>query len=93
MVLSIIFVFDYGLSFAIVTATVSQVFLFHGKEILLMWRKTRVALKEQAGDLHTRIMKKNCAQVPDWWFMTNLVLMIILALVCCEGFDKKLQLP
>ncbi|CAI8587039.1 unnamed protein product [Vicia faba] len=91
--LSIIFAFDYGLSFAILTATISHVFLFHGKEVLVMWRKTTAALKGQAGDVHTRIMKKNYAQVPEWWFMSILVLMIILALVCCEGFDKQLQLP
>lgn len=33
--LSIIFAFDYGLSFAILTATVSHVFLFHGKYVSL----------------------------------------------------------
>ncbi|KAI5432740.1 variant 2, OPT super [Lathyrus oleraceus] len=91
--LSIIFAFDYGLSFAILTATVSHVFLFHGKYILHMWRKTTASLKQQAGDVHTRIMKKNYAQVPEWWFMTILGLMIILSLVCCEGFGKQLQLP
>jgi hypothetical protein len=33
--LSIIFAFDYGLSFAILTATISHVFLFHGKYVSL----------------------------------------------------------
>ncbi|AET00815.2 oligopeptide transporter OPT family protein [Medicago truncatula] len=91
--LSIIFAFDYGLSFASLTATVSHVFLFHGKTIIQSWRKTTTALKKQAGDVHTRLMKRNYEQVPEWWFMTILVLMVILALACCEGFDKQLQLP
>ena len=63
------------------------------RTIIQMWRKTTTALKGQAGDVHTRIMKRNYEQVPEWWFMTILVLMIILALACCEGFDKQLQLP
>jgi hypothetical protein len=58
-----------------------------------MWKKTTVALKEQAGDVHTRIMKKNYEQVPEWWFMSILFLMAIMALLCCEGFGKQLQLP
>ena len=33
--LSILFAFDYGLSFASLTATVSHVFLFHGKYVFL----------------------------------------------------------
>jgi hypothetical protein len=31
--LSITFAFDYGLSFATLTATISHVFLFHGKYV------------------------------------------------------------
>ncbi|CAJ2633712.1 unnamed protein product [Trifolium pratense] len=91
--LSITFALDYGLSFATLTATISHVFLFHGKTINQMWRKTTTALKEQAGDVHTRIMKRNYEQVPEWWFVSILFLMTIMALLCCEGFGKQLQLP
>jgi membrane protein required for beta-lactamase induction len=63
------------------------------RTIILTWRKTRVALKEQAGDVHTRIMKRNYEQVPDLWFISILFLMTIIALLCCEGFNKQLQLP
>ncbi|TKY62595.1 Oligopeptide transporter 5 [Spatholobus suberectus] len=91
--LSITFAFEYGLSFATLTATISHVVLFHGETILQMWRKTTSALKEQLGDVHTRIMKKNYEQVPEWWFVTILILMVIMALVACEGFGKQLQLP
>ncbi|KAJ1410818.1 Tetrapeptide transporter, OPT1/isp4 [Sesbania bispinosa] len=91
--LSITFAFDYGLSFATLTATISHVVLFHGKTILQMWKKTTAALKGQGGDVHTRIMKKNYEQVPEWWFVTILVIMVIMALISCEGFGKQLQLP
>ncbi|MCI05631.1 oligopeptide transporter OPT family protein, partial [Trifolium medium] len=91
--LSITFAIDYGLCFATLTATISHVFLFHGKTINQMWRKTTAALKEQAGDVHTRIMKRNYEQVPEWWSISILFLMTIMALICCEGFDKQLQLP
>ncbi|KAI5427018.1 oligopeptide transporter [Lathyrus oleraceus] len=90
--MSVTFAFKYGLSFTALTATISHVVLFHGKMILQMWKKTTSSLK-QLGDVHTRIMKKNYKQVPDWWFITILILMVMMALVACEGFGKQLQLP
>ncbi|XP_061373719.1 oligopeptide transporter 5-like [Gastrolobium bilobum] len=91
--LSVTFALEYGLSFATLTATISHVVLFHGEAILQMWRKTTSALKGQLGDVHTRIMKKNYEQVPEWWFVSILILMVIVALVAFEGFGKELQLP
>ncbi|BAT85289.1 hypothetical protein LR48_Vigan03g218100 [Vigna angularis] len=91
--LSITFAFEYGLSFATLTATISHVVLFHGEIILQTWRKTTRAPKEQLGDVHTRIMKRNYEQVPEWWFATILILMVVVALVACESFGKQLQLP
>jgi OPT family oligopeptide transporter len=91
--MSITFAFEYGLSFAALTATISHVVLFHGKMIVEMWKKTTSSLKNQLGDVHTRIMKKNYEQVPEWWFVTILILMFMMALVACEGFGKQLQLP
>ncbi|RZC27453.1 Oligopeptide transporter 1 isoform B [Glycine soja] len=92
--LSITFAYDYGLSFATLTATIAHVALFHGKMILQLWKKTRSALKgQEAGDVHTRIMKRNYEQVPEWWFVSILLLMIVVALITCEGFGKQLQLP
>ncbi|KAK7276982.1 hypothetical protein RIF29_18131 [Crotalaria pallida] len=93
--LSIIFALEYGLSFATLTATISHVALFHGKTIWRLWKKTTstVAKGELGGDVHTRIMKKNYAQVPEWWFVSILALMIIMSLVACLGFGQQLQLP
>ncbi|OIV97965.1 hypothetical protein TanjilG_12722 [Lupinus angustifolius] len=93
--LSVIFALNYGLSFANLTATLSHVALFHGKKIWSLWKKTTRTTSEgeNEGDVHTRIMKKNYEQVPEWWFVTILALMIVMSLVACEGFGRQLQLP
>ncbi|KAK1291811.1 Oligopeptide transporter 1 [Acorus calamus] len=88
--LSIFFVLTYGLSFATLAATLSHVALFHGRTI---WKQTRAAFRDKIGDIHTRIMKKNYEEVPQWWFYVVLVVMICLTMFACEGFDQQLQLP
>ncbi|KAM5582671.1 oligopeptide transporter 1-like [Rosa sericea] len=91
--LSMYFASSYGWSFAGLTATISHVALFHGKDIWDMWKKTSTAAKDQLGDIHTRLMKKNYEAVPQWWFHIMLVLMVGLSIWVCEGFGKQLQLP
>ncbi|KAJ6966066.1 hypothetical protein NC652_003830 [Populus alba x Populus x berolinensis] len=88
--LSIFFAFLYGLSFASLTATLTHVALFDGKN---MWKKTTTAVKDEFSDVHTRIMKKNYAVVPQWWFTAILVISLALSLLAVEGFDHQLQLP
>ncbi|KAJ4767523.1 oligopeptide transporter [Rhynchospora pubera] len=88
--LSVFFVLTYGLSFATLAATLSHVALFHGRTI---WRQTKATFKDQFGDIHTRLMKKNYKVVPEWWFQVMLVGVIGLAIFSCEGFGKQLQLP
>uniref|UniRef100_A0A7N0UCG8 Oligopeptide transporter 1 n=1 Tax=Kalanchoe fedtschenkoi TaxID=63787 RepID=A0A7N0UCG8_KALFE len=88
--LSIFFVYAYGLSFAVLAATLSHVALFHGRTI---WKQTKASFSDKFGDVHTRIMKKNYEPVPQWWFYTILIIVIGLALFTCEGFGKQLQLP
>ncbi|OVA10985.1 Oligopeptide transporter [Macleaya cordata] len=91
--LSVYFALSYGLSFATLTATLSHVALFNGSKIWRMWTQTRAMARDQMGDVHTRIMKKNYASVPQWWFYIILAVMVGLAVFACEGFDKQLQLP
>ncbi|KAL6975172.1 oligopeptide transporter [Sarracenia purpurea var. burkii] len=91
--LSVFFALTYGLSFATLPAAISHVGLFHGKSIYKMWTSTTESLQKQVGDVHTRIMKKNYAQVPNWWYYTILASMFGLAILTCEGFGKQLQLP
>lgn len=88
--LSIFFVYTYGLSFAVLAATLSHVALFHGR---IIWQQIKATMESSFCDVHTRIMKKNYEAVPQWWFYTILTIVIGLAMLTCEGFDKQLQLP
>ncbi|XP_058003120.1 oligopeptide transporter 1 [Hevea brasiliensis] len=88
--LSIFFVYAYGLSFALLAATLSHVALFHGREI---WQQTKATFQDKFGDVHTRLMKKNYEIVPQWWFYTVLIIIVGLAMLACEGFGRQLQLP
>ncbi|XP_077236614.1 oligopeptide transporter 1-like [Tasmannia lanceolata] len=88
--LSIFFVYTYGLSFATLAATLSHVALFHGRTI---WRQTKAAFRDQIGDIHTRLMKKNYEAVPQWWFHLIFVVVFALSVLTCEGFGKQMQLP
>lgn len=88
--LSILFAFAYGLSFAVLAATVSHVALFNGRSI---WEQTKAAMQDKFGDVHTRMMKKNYEAVPQWWFYVLLVLVIGISMIACEGFGRQLQLP
>ncbi|KDP35527.1 hypothetical protein JCGZ_08965 [Jatropha curcas] len=88
--LSIFFVYAYGLSFAILAATLSHVVLFHGRQI---WQETKATFEDKFGDVHTRIMKKNYEVVPQWWFYTILIVAVGFSILACEGFGRQLQLP
>ncbi|GMJ14115.1 ARABIDOPSIS THALIANA OLIGOPEPTIDE TRANSPORTER 1, oligopeptide transporter 1 [Hibiscus trionum] len=88
--LSVFFVYSYGISFATLAATVSHVVLFHGRTI---WEQTRSALGEKFSDVHYRLMKKNYKAVPQWWFYMLLIIVIGLAMLISEGFDRQFQLP
>lgn len=87
--LSSVFSMAYGVGFAALTATLSHVALFHGKEILTI---TRSAMKSGKSDVHTRLMRKY-KQVPEWWFLCILVVNIIIALLSCHFYNYELQLP
>ncbi|XP_047965145.1 oligopeptide transporter 5-like [Salvia hispanica] len=87
---SAFFAFTYGIGFAMLSATIVHVALYHGKTIWALWTKTKSKFKL---DVHTRLMKKNYESVPDWWFHSILALVFGLSLFACEGFGKQLQLP
>lgn len=88
--LSAFFAYSYGVGFATLSATISHVLCFHGKDI---WNRTKAALTDVKMDVHTRLMKQNYKSVPQYWFIITLLLMIVLAIAACEGFGKQLQLP
>ncbi|BFI12331.1 hypothetical protein MPTK1_4g06980 [Marchantia polymorpha subsp. ruderalis] len=87
--ISVFFVMTYGVGFAALTATISHVILFHGKDI---WYQMRAALRLKQEDVHTRLMRAY-PEVPGWWFHGLLLLFIILSIAACEVFNDQLQLP
>ncbi|KAJ4806374.1 oligopeptide transporter [Rhynchospora pubera] len=87
--ISVFFAVTYGGSFATLTATVTHVFLFHGREI---WQLSKSAFQEKKVDVHTRLMSKY-KQVPEWWFICILIANIALTVFACEYYIDQLQLP
>lgn len=83
------FFFQDKKSFRIISLTCSK----SCRDIWRMWKMTQGAVRDKFSDVHTRMMKKNYAVVPQWWFHTILILTVALAIYACEGFDKQLQLP
>lgn len=84
------FAFTYGIGFAMLSATIVHVALYHGKTIWKMWVKAKSSMKL---DVHTRLMKQNYESVPEWWFHIILAIVFCFSLYACEGFGKQLQLP
>lgn len=68
-------------------------FLGLSRTIWQLWKRTTTAAKDHLSDVHTRLMKKNYEQVPQWWFHAILLSMVGLSLYACVGFDQQLQLP
>ncbi|KAM0934642.1 putative oligopeptide transporter, OPT superfamily [Dioscorea sansibarensis] len=87
--MSAFFAVTYGVGFASLTAIITHVALFHGKEI---WQMSKSAFQEKKIDVHTRLMRKY-KQVPEWWFICILIANIALTIFACEYYIKQLQLP
>ncbi|KAK4168649.1 putative oligopeptide transporter [Cladorrhinum sp. PSN259] len=78
------FALSYGLSFAAVSAVITHVALYHGREIVNQWKLAR----SQEDDVHMRLMKKY-RDAPDWWYSVLFVIMIgaSFAVVCAWPTD------
>lgn len=61
------------------------------RSIWRLWMQTRAG--DDFCDVHSRLMKKNYEQVPQWWFYALLAITFGLAMLACEGFSRQLQLP
>jgi len=57
--LSAFFAYTYGVGFATLSATVSHVLLFHGKDI---WNQTKAALTDVKMDVYTILMKQKATE-------------------------------
>ncbi|KAF8258410.1 OPT oligopeptide transporter protein-domain-containing protein [Lactarius quietus] len=59
--ISAMFAISYGLSFAMVTSTITHTLVYHRKRI---WNRA-----QRQPDIHTRLMSVY-KEVPDWWYLT-----------------------
>ncbi|KAK1303624.1 Oligopeptide transporter 7 [Acorus calamus] len=87
--LSTFFAITYGFIFASLTATISHVALFHGREI---WEMSKFAFRKEKMDVHTRLIRVY-KQVPQWWFQCILLVTISFTIFACEHYNDQLQLP
>ncbi|GAQ89964.1 oligopeptide transporter [Klebsormidium nitens] len=81
------FAITYGVGFATLTATISHLLLWHGRDI---YHRARSSLGERMPDIHTRLMQRY-QDIPWIWFIILLVVTVGLSIVTCEVFG--LQLP
>ncbi|KAI4357016.1 hypothetical protein L6164_000995 [Bauhinia variegata] len=88
--ISTLFAMSYGIGFACLAATLVHVFLFHGREILQL---SKYAFQEKKMDIHTKLMKKNYKQVPEWWFIFIIFFNITATVFICQYYNNELQLP
>ncbi|RZC46100.1 hypothetical protein C5167_039042, partial [Papaver somniferum] len=90
--LSVFFVNSLGFQLAAETATLTHFVLFHWSET---WDQIKQIIKGQSlfsSDVHNRMMKKY-KPIPQWWFYTIIILMIVLALLNSTLFGRQFQLP
>ncbi|KAJ6822747.1 putative oligopeptide transporter 7 [Iris pallida] len=87
--LSTLFVMTYGIGFASLSATIVHVLLFHGSDI---WKLSKSAFGQKEMDIHTRLMSRY-NQVPQWWFVSILLVNVALTIFACEYYIDQLQLP
>ena len=67
----------YGLSFALITATLTHAFLYYRKRA---WVHARRSLSQQ-DDVHARLMSVY-QEVPDWWYLTIFGLLTQISAQC-----------
>lgn len=84
--LSTTFSISYGLAFAAIAAVIVHTALFNGQEIWIQARSVRGALD----DNHTKMMRKY-KRVPEWWYLTFLVIMIGMSFGTVLGWPTHLS--
>ncbi|KAI8048032.1 OPT family small oligopeptide transporter [Gilbertella persicaria] len=75
-----------------ITATITHVALFYGKEIVAAFRNTKNSFKAQteSEDIHMKLMRAY-SEVPDWWY--GLIYIAGIGLNIGIAYANKSQLP
>lgn len=67
--LSVLFAFTYGIMFAGLTSVLTHTVLFHGKQIVQQYKRSRTGDE----DIHMRLMKAY-PEVPSWWYYSTYII-------------------
>ncbi|URD99186.1 oligopeptide transporter [Musa troglodytarum] len=86
--LSMFFALSYGFGFSAITATLTHVCFFYGREI---YERFRASYKGKP-DIHTRLMKKY-ENIPEWWFYLLLAVTFTVSLILCTVLNDQVHLP
>ncbi|KAJ8661319.1 OPT family small oligopeptide transporter [Lichtheimia ornata] len=62
------FAFTYGIGFAGLTAVISHTILYHGKDIITQYKRSR----EEDMDIHGKLMRAY-PEVPQWWYIATFI--------------------
>ncbi|KAG6542581.1 hypothetical protein Mapa_016052 [Marchantia paleacea] len=79
-----------GLTFMLFGCILSQVLLFHGKDL---WRTLRamIAMEQEPPDVHTHLMRKY-PPVPARWYIAFLLALHVVSCVLVEVYKEQLQM-
>ncbi|EEB05898.2 OPT oligopeptide transporter Isp4 [Schizosaccharomyces japonicus yFS275] len=80
--LSTTYALSFGLSFASISAVITHVLLYNGKDI---WDRFKQKSKP---DIHEKLMQQY-EEVPDWWYLSLFVIFFGLMLGVCYGWDTE----
>ncbi|KAK8865665.1 OPT family small oligopeptide transporter [Kwoniella newhampshirensis] len=83
--LSATFSMTFMLAFALATSLLVHTALYHGPRL---WRSVR-NIKTEADDIHMKLMRQY-PEVPDWWYASLLVFVLVIGIVCIEVFHTGL---
>ncbi|KAF8264244.1 OPT oligopeptide transporter [Lactarius quietus] len=79
--ISVTFAISYGLSFAVVTSTLTHTLIFHQNKI---WNRAR-----QQPDVHSQLMSVY-KEVPDWWYLSLFFIMFGFGVAAIEIWHTEL---
>jgi OPT family small oligopeptide transporter len=81
------FAFTYGIMFAGLTSVLTHTALYHGKDILAQFRKSR----DEDEDIHRKLMRAY-PEVPSWWYIAVFIISFAASFGVIYGW-KEIQLP
>lgn len=84
--MSSFFGFTYGIGFAGLTSVITHTILYHGKDIIAQWKRSR----SEAQDIHGKLMRAY-PEVPHYWYISIYVISFAVSFAVCYVWN--LQLP